>query len=118
MNWISWTAGGVIGLLLIAGWGLINQNIRLRQNLAEAAKTVRLQEELRQLTDEVLISQEQKANEIVKARKELEKKLEEGACLSGPAHIDFLVRLLDEDAEARCGTAPGNPATGVPGSAN
>ncbi len=114
MNLFPWIVGAIIGLLLSIGFVLIKQNISLRQNLAEAAKTVRLQEEVRQLADEAIMSQEQKENEIIKARKQLEKQLEEGACLSGPAHIDFLIRLLDDDAEARCGAATGKSANGVP----
>lgn len=81
---------------------LLKQNMALRASLADAANQVRFQEMVREATDSVLTSQLEKENEIRSQRKELEEKLDEAACLSGPAYIDALVELLDEDHKNRC----------------
>lgn len=98
-------AVALLGILLSVGVVIVQQNIRLRASLAEAAKTVRLQEEARKLADSVLTDQEQKENEIASSRKQLEQQLEEAACIPGPAYVDYLLQLLGDDAEARCSKA-------------
>lgn len=81
---------------------LFKQNMALRASLASAANEVRFQEMVREAADSVLTSQWEKENEIRFQRKELEEKLDEASCLSGPAYIDALVELLDEDHKNRC----------------
>lgn len=81
---------------------LFRQNMALRASLADAANAVRFQESVREAADDVLISQLEKEDEIRSQRKELEEKLDEASCLSGPAYIDALARLLDDDHKKRC----------------
>lgn len=81
---------------------LFRQNMALRASLADAANEVRFQEMIREATDSVLTSQLEKENGSRFQRKELEEKLDEASCLSGPAYIDALVELLDEDHKNRC----------------
>lgn len=81
---------------------LFRQNMALRASLADAGNEARFQEMIREATDSVLTSQLEKENEIRSQRKELAEKLDEASCLSGPAYIDALVELLDEDHKNRC----------------
>ena len=100
----------VVAVLGIICWHLWGKTARLDHNMAEAAKELRLQAADKKASEDVLKKQQDAEHAIQAARKEREKQLEGGACLTGDEHIDYLLRLLDEDAEARCGTASGDAA--------
>ena len=94
----------------VFGWKMHEYNVELKIRMAEAAKEVRIREAERQITDNVLLQQHGDKNDILAARKEIEKRIEEGVCFTGDAHFDHLMQLLDDDAAARCGKPSGNAA--------
>ena len=101
---------GVIATLCICSLFLFQRIVVLSKRMQEAAAVIELYESDKQLSNMVLKNQQEVENAIKQARKERESQLEGAACLTGDAHIEYLLRLLDEDYEARCGSPAGNAA--------
>ena len=91
-----------ITIITIVGMLLCNQNARLKRELLEASEQIRLQESIQEATLSAIGSTREKENELHEQRKKLAERLESAACTSGPAYIDVLVELLNDDSKARC----------------
>ena len=101
---------GVIIALSLATAFLLQRTITLSHRMQEAVETIKLFEIDKQISNQALKNQQEAEHAIQEARKLREKDLEAAACLTGDEHVNYLLRLLDEDFQARCGKAPGDAA--------
>ena len=100
----------VIALMAACAW-LGYKNASMRHAMQEAAYKLRSQAIEKQISNEILLEHQGAENAIRESRKVRERQLKEGSCLTGDEYIDYLLRLLDEDAKDRCELVPsGNPA--------
>ena len=98
---------GLIGSLFVA---LVARHIRLEIAAREAAAVISVQQAELAAANNAVKNQQEVEHAIQKARKEREALLEQGACLTGDEHIDYLLRVLGDDAQNRCSTPAGSAA--------
>jgi len=100
----------IIGVLILAVFLLLADDMKLRHRMEEAATEIKLHELDKRLSNQAALNQREGENAIRETRESTNRRLEDGACLVGDDRIDHLLRLLDEDYKNRCGKTAGSVA--------